>query len=211
MDIYVKILKGLFFYYRRTKGGGLLNQLLIDIPSQLETERLLLRAPKKSGDGSIINEAIKESINELKDWLPFAQTIPSVEDTEVSWREAYISFLKRESLRYLIFHKETNDFIGVTSFEGLDWDIPKCHIGYWINTNHSGNGYMLEAVNELTELGLNQLNFKRIEVRCESTNIKSRSIPEKLGFKLEGILENEDLSANGERLTDTCIYAKVQN
>jgi ribosomal-protein-serine acetyltransferase len=139
--------------------------------------------------------------------LPFAQTIPLVEETEVNLRNAYINFLKRESFRFLIFRKDSKDFIGVTSFEGVNWDIPKCHIGYWINTKYSGNGYMLEAVKGLTELGLNLIKFKRIEIRCESTNFKSRSIPEKLGFELEGILKNEDLSANGSRLTDTCIYA----
>ena len=186
-----------------------MNQLLLDIPSQLETERLILRAPRQSGDGSIVNEAIKNSINELKDWLPFVQKTPTVEETEVSLRIAHINFLKRESLRYLIFCKRTNDFIGVTSFQGINWDIPKCHIGYWINTKFSGNGYMLEAVKGLTELGLNHIKFKRIEIQCESTNIKSRSIPEKLGYELEGTLKNDDLSADGKKITDTCIYAIV--
>lgn len=68
---------------------------------------------------------------------------------------------------------------------------------------------MTEAVSELTNLGLQLLKFRRIEIRCESTNTKSRTIPEKLGFELEGILRNEDLSADGKELTDTCIYAKV--
>lgn len=186
-----------------------MNPLLLDIPMQLETERLLLRAPRQSGDGSIVNRAIKDSFNELKAWLPFAQKLPAVEETEVNLRVAHINFLKRESFRFLIFHKDTNDFIGITSFEGVDWDIPKCQIGYWINTKFSGNGYMTEAVKELTKFGLNQIKFKRIEIRCESANLKSRSIPEKLGFELEGTLKNDDLSADGSKLTDTCIYAMV--
>ena len=82
-------------------------------------------------------------------------------------------------------------------------------MGYWINTKYSGNGYMLEAVKGLVELGSDYINFKRIKIRCEATNLKSRSIPEKLGFELEGILKNEDLSADGSKLTDTCIYAKI--
>ncbi|MCK0473693.1 GNAT family N-acetyltransferase [Halalkalibacter sp. APA_J-10(15)] len=186
-----------------------MNPLLLDIPLQFKTERLLLRAPRQSVDSSIVNLAIRDSINELQPWLPFAQTIPTLEETEVNLREAKINSLRRESFRYLIFHKESNGFIGVTSFEGVNWDIPKCQIGYWINTKYGGNGYMLEAVRGLTELGLNQIKFKRIEIRCESTNLKSRAIPEKLGFELEGILKNEDLSADGRKLTDTCIYAKV--
>ncbi|PYF08328.1 acetyltransferase (GNAT) family protein [Ureibacillus chungkukjangi] len=69
---------------------------------------------------------------------------------------------------------------------------------------------MKEAVEALTNVGLNKIQFNRIEIRCESTNLKSRAIPEKLGFELEGILKSEDLSADGSKLTDTCIYAKVR-
>lgn len=187
-----------------------MNPLLIEIPIQFETERLLLRVPKEVEDSILVNRAVKDSVSELKPWLPFAQEIPTVEETKVNLREANIKFLKRESIRYLIFHKDTNEFIGVTSLENVDWKVPKCNIGYWIATKHSGKGYMVEAVKGLTELGFHQLHFMRIEIRCESSNLKSRAIPERLGYKLEGVLENEDLSADGSKLTDTCVYAKVQ-
>lgn len=186
------------------------NPLLFDIPAQLTTERLILRAPNHSGDGNIVNQAIRDSFTELKAWMPFAQEIPSIEETEINLRNAYISFLKRESFRFLIFHKDTDEFIGVASFQGIDLDIPKCEIVYWINSTFSGNGYMTEAIKELINFGLNQILFRRIEIRCESTNYKSRSIPEKLGLKLEGTLRNEDLSADGRRLTDTCIYSIIK-
>lgn len=68
--------------------------------------------------------------------MPFAQEIPSIEETEINLRNAHINFLKRESFRLLIFHKDTDEFIGAASFQGIDWNIPKCEIGYWINSNH---------------------------------------------------------------------------
>ncbi|MFT9599230.1 GNAT family N-acetyltransferase [Mesobacillus sp.] len=185
------------------------NPILFDIPSQLYTERLILRAPNRTGDGNIVNQAISDSFSELKAWLPFAQKLTAVEETEMNLRKAHINFLKRESFRFLIFKKDTNDFIGTASLQGIDWTIPKCEIGYWINTRFSGNGYMTEAVKALTDLGLNQIKFKRIEIRCESTNLKSRAIPEKLGYEFEGILRNDDLSADGNRLTDTCFYSII--
>ncbi|MBS8263918.1 N-acetyltransferase [Mesobacillus boroniphilus] len=185
------------------------NPILLDIPSQLDTERLILRAPNRTGDGSIVNQAIRDSFSELKAWLPFAQKLPEVEETEINLRKAHINFLKRESFRFLIFKKETNEFIGSVSLQGIDWAIPKCEIGYWINTKFSGSGYMTEAVKALTNFGLNHLKFNRIEIRCESTNLKSRAIPEKLGFELEGVLRNDDLSADGSKLTDTCFYSII--
>ncbi|MFD1851602.1 GNAT family N-acetyltransferase [Oceanobacillus bengalensis] len=187
-----------------------MNPLLLDVPLQLETERLILRAPLQTGDGNIVNQAIRDSFHELKAWLPFAQELPTVEETEVNLRNAHINFLKRESFRFLIFDKDSNDFIGTTSLQGINWDIPKCEIGYWINTKFSGNGYMTEAVKELANFGLNNIKFRRIEIRCESTNLKSRAIPEKLGFVLEGTLRNDDLSADGSKLTDTCFYSIIK-
>lgn len=185
-----------------------MNPILIDVPSQLETERLILRAPCQTGDGQLVNQAIKDSYNELKPWMPFAQSIPAVEETEENLRTAFINFHKRDSFRFLIFLKNSNEFIGTVSLQGINWDIPKGEIG-WINTKFSGNGYITEAVKAVSNLGLVDLHFNRIEIRVESTNIKSRRIPEKLGFTLEGILKNDDLSADGKILTDTCIYALI--
>lgn len=187
-----------------------MNPILKDIPTTIETDRLRLRMPL-FGDGKVVNEAIIASMNELQPWLPFAQTLPSIEDTEINIREANLKFLQRESLRFLLFHAETEEFIGSTSLHNIFWEIPKCEIGYWIHTKFSGKGYMTEAINGLLSLAFNHLNFKRIEIRCESTNYKSRAIPEKLGFQLEGILRYEDLSADGKQLTDSCVYAKINS
>ncbi|MGH1285632.1 GNAT family N-acetyltransferase [Bacillus toyonensis] len=187
-----------------------MNPILLEVPLQIETDRLILRAPLQAGEGDVVCQAIKDSINELRQWLLLFQSIPTVEETEILLRNAHIDFLKRESFRYLIYHKDTNDFIGTVSLHAINWEVSKCEIGYWINTQFSGNGYMTEAVSELTDLGFQLLKFRRIEIRCESNNTKSRTIPEKLGFELEGILRNEDLSADSKQLTNTCIYAKIK-
>ncbi|MCA1057541.1 GNAT family N-acetyltransferase [Rossellomorea aquimaris] len=187
-----------------------MDPILIDVPLQIETDRLILRAPQQAGDGKVVHQAIKDSINELKQWLVLFQSIPTVEETEILLRNAHIDFLKRECLRYLIFHKDTNDFIGTASLHRMNWKISKCEIGYWINSPFSGNGYMTEAVGELTNLGFQKFKFRRIEIRCESTNNKSRSVAAKLGFELEGTLRNDDLSADGSKRTDTCIYSMIK-
>ncbi|MGM7702375.1 GNAT family N-acetyltransferase [Pseudalkalibacillus sp. Hm43] len=185
-----------------------MNPILREIETTLETERLILRMPK-CGDGTAVNAAILASLKELKPWLPFVQTVPTVEDTELNIREAHANFVKRTSLRYLIFHKGTKEFIGSTGFHEIDWEVPKLEIGYWIDTRFSGQGYMVEAVGRLTDFALEDLGMRRVEIQCESENKKSRSIPERLGYTLEGIMRNDDVSVDGERLTDTCIYSRI--
>ncbi|TFB21833.1 N-acetyltransferase [Filobacillus milosensis] len=186
-----------------------MNPILLDIPTELETERLLLRAPRP-GDGEVVNQAVRQSINELKEWLVFAQEIPKVEESESNQREAFAKFIKRECFRYLMFNKVTDAFIGTISYENVNWDVPKAEIGYWIHTEQSGKGYMTEAAEKLTDFGLDHIGFKRIEIRTDKENHNSRSVPERLGYELEAILKNDDISVDGGEPRDTCIYAKIK-
>ncbi|WP_377889949.1 GNAT family N-acetyltransferase [Alkalihalobacillus sp. R86527] len=185
-----------------------MNPILMDIRTELETERLMLRMPEP-GDGKVINKAIHSSMEELAPWVGFARKNPTVEDTEINVREAHIKFLKREGLRFLIFEKETGEYVGTTGLHNLDWDVPKSEIGYWINTKYSGKGYMMEAVGRLTEFAEKELNMKRLEIQCDVGNKKSRAVPERLDYTLEAILKNDDVRLDDSGLTDTCIYAKV--
>lgn len=50
-------------------------KILSEVPTHIYTDRLLLRIPQRN-DGKVMNLAIRESIQELKPWLPFVQTLP---------------------------------------------------------------------------------------------------------------------------------------
>lgn len=186
-----------------------MDPLLLDFPDEFETERLLIRMPKP-GDGPAVHKAKQASRNELKPWLPFAQKEETEEETESNVREAYIQFLKRKDLRLHIFHKQTGELVGCTGLHRIDWDVPKFEIGYWVDTRFSGKGYITEAVEGVTAFAFNELKARRVEIRCDTKNKASRVIPEKLGFKLEAILRNDDLSADRMEIRDTCVYAKIK-
>ncbi|MBN6205672.1 GNAT family N-acetyltransferase [Ralstonia pickettii] len=185
-----------------------MNPLLLELPEEFTTERLLIRIPRP-GDGKVVYEAINASISELKPWLPFAQKEQSEEEVEVNIRNAHIAFMKREDLRLLVFSKETGEFVASTGLHRIDWSVRKFEVGYWIDSRWSGKGYMTEAVQGITDFAFRELQAKRVEIRCDEKNIKSRAVPERLGFKLEGILINDDLSPETSELRNTCIYAKT--
>ncbi|RLQ93117.1 GNAT family N-acetyltransferase [Falsibacillus albus] len=186
-----------------------MNPILIDFPHEFSTERLIIRMPLP-GDGRAIHEAIESSQPELKAWMQFAQSTQSVEDVEANIRESHLKFLKREDLRLLVFLKETGQFVASTGLHRIDWSIPKFEIGYWIDSRHSGKGYMLESVQGITKFAFDELNARRLEIRCDPNNVRSRNIPEKLGFTLEGILKNNMRSADGSELIDTCVFARTR-
>lgn len=78
-----------------------MDPILLDVPLQLETDRLILRAPLQAGEGNVVHEAIKDSISELRQWLFLFQSIPTVEETEVLLRNAHIDFLKEKAFAIL--------------------------------------------------------------------------------------------------------------
>ncbi|MEH7356914.1 GNAT family N-acetyltransferase [Neobacillus drentensis] len=183
--------------------------ILMDFPEEFYTERLLIRKPMP-GDGKAVYAAMQASLNELKPWMPWAHREQTELDVEANMRDAHAKFLTREDLRLHIFHKETGEFIGSSGLHRINWYVPKFEIGYWIDTRYSGNGYITEAAKAITEFAFKELKARRVEIRCDYKNSKSRAIPEKLGFTLEGILNNNGISADTNELRDTCIYAKIQ-
>lgn len=185
------------------------NPILKEFPHEFYTERLLIRLPQP-GDAEAVFDAINASKQDLKKWLPFAQNDQTLEETKVNVKEAHIKFLQREDLRMHIFQRDTNEFIGSTGLHRIDWEVPKFEIGYWIDTRQSRKGYITEAVQGLTDFAFDELNANRVEIQCDAKNIKSRSIPERLGYQLEGIHYKDSIAIDGDGLRDTCIYAKVK-
>jgi RimJ/RimL family protein N-acetyltransferase len=181
--------------------------ILKDFPETIETERLYIR-PCQPGDGRDVYEAVNHSREELKQWLPFAHTVMSKEDTEINIRKSYANFINREDIRLHIYRRSDNKFIGSTGLHRIKWKVPKFEIGYWVDTRYTKNGYITEAVEALTKFAFEYYGAKRVEIRCDPDNTGSRSIPERLGFTLEGLLRNDSVSADGNEVRSTCIFAK---
>lgn len=69
---------------------------------------------------------------------------------------------------------------------------------------------MVEAAKGITDYAFSELKANRVEIRCDSFNKKSRAIPEKLGFKLEGTLESASVAVDGNGLRDMCVFAMTR-
>ena len=59
-------------------------------------------------------------------------------------------------------------------------------VGYWLGEEFQGKGIMSKALKTLIDYGFKDLKLNRIEARVAVGNIKSRAIPERLGFTEEG-------------------------
>lgn len=180
-----------------------------NFPEVFESERLIIRAPEL-GDGVDVWNAICNSQPMLRKWLPFAQEKPEMEDTIVNLRQAIADFTIRKDLRLHLYLKETGEFVGSSGLHRINWSIPKFEVGYWVDSKFSGQGYMTEAVARITQFAFDDLGARRVEIRCDEENSKSRALAERLEFTLEGILKQDSVGSDDNSLRNTCIYAKIE-
>lgn len=186
----------------------MMNPVLFNIPEIIKTNRIEMHCPL-FGEGDVVNHAIRESINELRPWMTWAQNVPTIEESELDVRRARLKFLEGSDLRFHLIHKETDKFIGVSGLHRINWLVKKFEIGYWVGTSWGGMGYITEAVDVLTNYCIDNFDANRIEIRCDPRNVKSIRIAEKLNFTLEAQLRSDMIDSKGT-LRDTLVFSKVR-
>lgn len=186
-----------------------MNSLLLDIPDHLETKRLLIRTPR-AGDGQALYDAVSESVEHLKPWMPWAHSPVTLENEEALARRAHASFLAREDMMLLLFEKRSNKLIGGSGLHRFDWNVPRFELGYWVRVGYQGAGYISEAVNGITRFAFEILSAERVEIHMDDRNIRSWRVAERCNFKLEGTLRHYARDVNGD-LRNTRIYSKIRS
>ncbi|WP_343627122.1 GNAT family protein [Roseateles puraquae] len=188
-----------------------LDPLLLDIPERLDGERTVLLAPR-AGLGAEMAVVITQSLAHLRPWMPWAQDAPSAESAELVVRRMQADFIARRDLCFQIYARRPDGsagrLLGGTGLHRIDWAVRKFEVGYWIRPEAAGQGHVSEAVRLLTVLAFGPLDARRVEIRCDTRNTRSRAVAERCGFALEGVLRCDSLGVDG-RPRDTCVYAQV--
>lgn len=182
--------------------------ILREFPYSFQTERLTIRGPLP-GDGAHIREAVLESQEDLKQWMPWAVTVETEEAFEARVREGQLKFLAREDLWMMLLLKGSDTIVGGSGLHRIDWTVPKFEIGYWVRSPYSGQGLITEAVSGLTDFAFNVLGAKRVEIRCDQENMRSVAVAKRLNFDLEATIRNDDRHHLTGNLRNTLLFSKV--
>ncbi|MCA9948288.1 MAG: GNAT family N-acetyltransferase [Anaerolineales bacterium] len=183
--------------------------ILIDFPYSFETERLTIRGPLP-GDGKELHTAVSESQAEIKPWLPWAVNVMSAEDYEARVRDGQLKFLAREDLWLMLMLKGTHTIIGNSGLHRIDWSVPKFEIGYWLRSGFVGQGFMTEAVKAITNFAFDQLGAKRVEIQCDSLNVRSAAVARRLNYTHEGTIRHDDRDHLTGDLRDTMLFSRIE-
>lgn len=158
---------------------------------QLETDRLILQRFTRR-DASTLDEAIRESLADLNQWLPWARLDYTTSDTTSFIRESIQAWKEERAWDYSIrMIDDPKRHVGNISF----WTVSKlgkiAEIGYWVRSLETGRGICTEAVQLLLEEAFNSLGYHKVVLRIAVGNDASDRVAEKLGFTREGVLREE--------------------
>lgn len=181
--------------------------ILLDVPDRLVGERVVVRAYSEE-DVVPQYEAIQESIEHLRPWMPWYDQHESTTDTRAFVRRSMAQWILREEFVMGIFARDDGRFLGGSGLHAHDWQLPSFEIGYWLRASAEGHGYMTEAVRLVTRFAFDGLRAKRVIIRCDARNRRSAAVAERVGYQLEGRQRNAGTAPDG-RLRDLLLYAMI--
>jgi RimJ/RimL family protein N-acetyltransferase len=166
-----------------------MHKLLLDIPSTLETERLVLRKYEK-GEGEHVFALLERGNNRelLKEHVDEAKNVLTLEDAEISVRKHAAEWISRERFVMGVWLKENETFTGEIWIEPKNWEVPSFELGYYIDPEREGEGIATEAAKRSVKFLFDDLKAHKVIIITRDTNEKSWKLAERLEFKREGHL-----------------------
>ncbi len=124
----------------------------------------------------------------LRKWLDWVDDQRSPEASRANILKRIAQAEHGETLDLGIYHG--GKLIGSMGFNKIVAKSKRAEIGYWLAEEHEGKGIMTDCARAMLAYGFEELHLHRIEIHCGITNEKSAAIPERLGFRQDGVLRD---------------------
>src|SRR5260221_11424790 len=104
---------------------------LMPLFDELRGERVVVRTYRES-DAQALFEAVGESREHLRPWLPFADAHQTVEESRDWIIHQLAEGLLRRDMQAGIWGGATNRYVGASGLESHNWETGYFEIGYWL-------------------------------------------------------------------------------
>lgn len=171
---------------------------------RIHTSRLVLRCWHPQ-DAPLLKAAIDTNLEHLRPWMWWAQYEPTDLHRKIEHlRQCRGAFDLGQDFAYGIFNREETQVLGSTGLHTRVGTEAR-EIGYWIHQDYINQGLATEATAALTRVAFTIDRVARIEIHCDPNNVRSRAVPQKLGFCHEATLRQRIRTPAGQP-RDTMIW-----
>lgn len=125
---------------------------------------------------------------------------------------ALISYYRRNrEMRTMLFGIfKDGKLLGEIGFSGIFMKSGKVEIGYWLRKSARGHGVINKLLPRIEKIAFEQDWCHKIQLHCDTKNTPSKSIAEKNGYVLEGIIRQDSKWPNGS-LRDKMYFGKLKS
>jgi ribosomal-protein-alanine N-acetyltransferase len=167
---------------------ALLDWIAADHDLRLEGSGVRLR-PHRASDFQEWAALREDSRAFLQPWEP---TWPADDLTRGAYRRrlaAYAQDMERGvAYPFLVFRRADNVMVGGITLSNVRRGVAQMgSIGYWVGRAHVRQGHTVDAVRAVTRFCFERLRLHRVEAACIPTNVASRGVLERAGFRHEGL------------------------
>jgi len=141
----------------------------------------------------------------LERWMPWVPATRSPEDSLAFIRTTRRQIADNDGLSLAIVRDGA--IAGTAGFHAVDWANRSTTIGYWLSADEQGRGTMTEAVRALVDHAFGGWGLERVVIEAAVGNARSRAVPERLGFREEGVRRRAERV--GDRYVDLVVYAML--
>jgi len=176
-----------------------LHKLLLDVPTRLDTERLIVRKYAE-GDGRGLFLLLERNDNRefLRENVEEVSSIRTEEEAEIMVRKHSAEWIARDRFVMGIWLKNEDKCVGQIWIEPKNWEVPSFEIGWFLDRGCQGRGIAEEAARRSLEFLFGNLNAHKVIAITRDTNSKSAKLTERLGFRREGHLRESGIQ-DGKR------------
>jgi ribosomal-protein-alanine N-acetyltransferase len=164
-----------------------MNKMVLDIPTRIETERLYLRC-YEPGDGPwyyAMSQRNRAHLARYEADNP-ARSLQSEEEAEALMGDLAADWAARLAFFLGAFDRAGGEFVAQIYIGPVNWGLPEFTIGYFVDRDHEGQGFVTEAVRESLRFIFERLGAHRVCAECDDTNLRSARVLERCGFVREG-------------------------
>jgi ribosomal-protein-serine acetyltransferase len=175
-------------------------------PFSLQIDSEVALAVSDERDADALFALVTEERERLGEWLSWPDS------ATVETHRAFVAQQRRAFAEMTAIHLTIlfcDEVVGAIGFWPLRMEDGYAEIGYWLSARHEGRGVMTRACKGLLDYAFAELNLRRVTIQAATGNLRSRAIPERLGFTLEGVLR-QDAVIRGRPL-DMAIYGLLRN
>ena len=169
------------------------SNIKLDLLSEKYTEELFL--------------AIDQNRAHLASFLPWVSNMLSIENAQNYIEYSQQLYHQGKEISFLILFD--HQLIGRIGLHHIDDQNKNASIGYWLTQKFQGKGIVSAACKKIISFGFEKINLQRIEIKAAVNNTKSKAIPEKLGFKHEGILRQAEFV--NHQFHDLSVYSILKH